>query len=64
MAENRKLVREDSFRDGTGKIKAKANKHEVLEGENDGQLKVINRTGPQMEQRNHLKVKKIGEELV
>ena len=64
VAENRKLVREDSFRDGTGNIKAKANKHEVLEGENDGQLKVLNRTGPQMEQRNHLKVKKIGEELV
>merc|ERR1719347_742959 len=66
VAEKRKLVREDSFRDGIGNIKAKAKKHQVLEGEikaNAGQLKVLNRTGQQMVQRNHFKAKEIGLEL-
>ena len=35
----------------------------MLEGENDGQLKVLNRTGQQMVQRNHFKAREIGEEL-
>merc|ERR1719232_652523 len=51
VADKRKLVREDSFRDGIGNIKTKAKKHQVLEGEiksNTAQLKVINRTGQQM----------------
>ena len=64
VAEKSKLVREDSFRDGIGNIKAK--KHQVLVGEiktNAGQLKVLNRTGQQMVQRNHFKAKDIGEEL-
>ena len=63
----RKLVREDSFRDGIGNIKANAKKDQVLEGEikaNAGQLKVLNRTGQQMVQRNHFKAREIGEELV
>ena len=62
----RKLVREDSFRDGIGNIKANAKKHQVFEGEikaNAGQLKVLNRTGQQMVQRNHFKAREIGEEL-
>ena len=66
VAEKRKLVREDSFRDGIGNIKAKAKKHQVLEGEikaNAGQLKVLNRTGQQMVQRNHFKAREIGLEL-
>ena len=63
----RKLVREDSFRDEIGNIKANAKKDQVLEGEikaNAGQLKVLNRTGQQMVQRNHFKAREIGEELV
>ena len=51
VADKRKLVREDSFRDGIGNIKTKAKKHQVLDGEikaNAGQLKVLNRTGQQM----------------
>jgi len=66
VSEKRKLVREDSFRDGIGNIKVKAKKHQVLEGEikaNAGQLKVLNRTGQQMVQRNHFKAKEIGLEL-
>ena len=62
----RQLVREGSFRDGIGNIKANAKKYQVLEGEikaNAGQLKVLNRTGQQMVQRNHFKAREIGEEL-
>ena len=64
--EKKKLVREDSFKDGVGNIKAKAKKHQVLEGEiksNNAQLKNINRTGQQMVNRNHFKSKEIGKEL-
>ena len=49
VKEKKELLREDSFKDGIGNIKAKAKKHQVLEGEiksNTAQLKVINRTGP------------------
>jgi len=64
VEEKRKLVTEDSFRDGIGYINAK--KHQVLEGEikaNAWQLKVLNRTRQQMVQRNHFKAKEIGEDL-
>ena len=62
-----KLVKEDSFRGGIVNIKDEVKKHQVLEGEikaNAGQLKVLNRTGQQMVQRNHFKAREIGEELV
>ena len=66
VKEKKKLLREDSFKDGIGNIKAKAKKHQVLEGEiksNTAQLKVINRTGQQMINRNHFKSAEIGQEL-
>ena len=66
MADKRRLVREDSFRDGIGKVKVQAKRHGVLEGEikaNAGQLKALNRTGQQMIQRNHFKAPAIAAEL-
>ena len=66
VQEKKKLLREDSFKDGIGNIKTKAKKHQVLEGEiksNTAQLKVLNRTGQQMINRNHFKSKEIGGEL-
>ena len=60
VKDKRKLLREDSFKDGLGNIKAKSKKHGVLEGEvksNAAQLKVLNRTGQQMVARNHAKVR-------
>ena len=66
VKEKKKLLREDSFKDGIGNVKAKAKKHQVLEGEiksNTAQLKVINRTGQQMINRNHFKSPEIGQEL-
>ena len=66
MADKRRLVREDSFRDGIGKGKGQAKRHGVLEGEikaNAGQLKALNRTGQQMIQRNHFKAPAIAAEL-
>ena len=66
MADKRRLVREDSFRDGIGKVKVQAQRHGVLEGEikaNAGQLKALNRTGQQMIQRNHFKAPAIAAEL-
>jgi spectrin beta len=47
-------------------LKAKAKKHEVLEGEikaNSGQLKVLNRTGQQMIARSHYNADKIASDL-
>ena len=64
--EKKKLVKEDSFKDGVGNVKAKAKKHQVLEGElksNNAQLKNIVRTGQQMINRNHFKSQDIGGEL-
>ena len=64
--DKKKLVHDDSFKDGIGNIKAKAKKYQVLEGEmksNTAQLKVLNRTGQQMINRNHFKSKDIGNEL-
>ena len=66
ITEKKKLIREDSFRDGIGNLKAKAKKHQILEGEikaNAVQLKVLNRTGRQMIQRNNFKAKHITKEL-
>ena len=66
VQEKKKLLKDDSFKDGIGNIKAKAKKHQVLEGEiksNTAQLKVINRTGQQMINRNHFKSAEIGQEL-
>ena len=66
VADKKRLVRGDSFRDGIGKVKVQAKKHEVLEGEikaNAGQLKVLHRTGQQMVQRNHFKAAAITAEL-
>jgi len=66
VTEKKKLVREDSFRDGTNNMKAKIKKHQVLDGEikaNAGQLKALNKTGQQMINRNHFKAKDIEEEL-
>ena len=66
ITEKKKLIREDSFRDGIGNLKAKAKKHQILEREikaNAVQLKVLNRTGQQMIQRNNFKAKHITKEL-
>ena len=57
VTSKRKLVREDSFRDGIGDGVGGRDKIQCW------QMKVPNRTGQQMVQRNHLKAKEIGEEL-
>ena len=64
ITDKKRLLRDDAV--GLGNLNNKAKKHEVLEGEikaNSSQLKVLNRTGQQMINRNHFKAEQIGEDL-